>query len=234
MVSFRERAAGTGPWFLRVPMGNNESVVLRVGLVEDDSLLRATLTGALDARDDVEVVVSSPTGSSLMARLADTELDVIVVDVHLGSGPNGFDVAAMARRVRPSIGVLFLSSIKDPRLLGYNPESLPQGAQYVLKSQVTDISELVQCMREAHERAGDLRGPSLPKSPFTPTQLEILRLVAEGKSNATIAKERFVSERAVEMAVSRLAKHLGLKENPGVNQRVHIAATFFREMGWVL
>lgn len=207
-------------------------MVLRVGLVEDDPLLRATLSGALDARDDVEVIVSSPNGSGLMACLADTELDVIVVDVHLASGPNGFDVAAMARRAWPAIGVLFLSSVKDPRLLGYKPESLPQGAHYLLKSEVTDLSELVQAMRDAHEGAGDLRGPPMPTSPFTPTQLEILRLVAEGKSNATIAKERFVSERAVEMAVSRLAGHLGLKENPGGNQRVHIAATFFREMGW--
>jgi hypothetical protein len=41
-----------------------------------------------------------------------------------------------------------------------------------------------------------------------------------------------VTERAVEVAVSRLAKHLNLRETPGLNQRVHIAARFFKEMGW--
>lgn len=204
-----------------------------MGLVEDDPLLRAALTGALGAREDIEVVVSSSTGAELIDELGAVELDVIVVDVHLGSGPNGFDVAGAARRIWPAMGIVFLSSVRDPRLLGYAPQSLPRGSHYIVKSEVGDIETLVRVMQQAHEGAGELEGPTVPRIPFTPTQVEILRLVAQGKSNAAIAQERFVSERAIEVAVSRLAKHLGLREAPGVNQRVHIAATFFREMGWV-
>lgn len=206
--------------------------MLRIGLVEDDALLRASLSAALDARDDIQVVVSSSTGAELIEELGSTELDVIVVDVHLGSGPNGFDVAGAARKIWPAMGIVFLSSVRDPRLLGYAPQSLPRGSHYVLKSDFSDIGEVVRVIREAHEGAADVHGPTPPKIPFTHTQVEILRLVAEGRSNAAIAAERVVSERAIEAAVSRLAKHLGLRETPGANQRVHVAATFFREMGW--
>jgi DNA-binding NarL/FixJ family response regulator len=66
---------------------------------------------------------------------------------------------------------------------------------------------------------------------LTSTQVETLRYLAEGLSNAEIAKKRFVTERSVEVAISRIAKALGLGPDATRNQRVHMAKVYFRASG---
>jgi len=204
----------------------------RVGMVEDDPLLRLSVSDALANRDDIDIVTVSDTGVDVIATAEAGGVDVALLDVHLGSGPSGFDIARTLRQVSPVIGIVFLSSVKDPRLLGYTPESLPKGSSYLLKSDVSDIDVLVAAIHDAYSNVYGTPLSVPPVLPFTNNQIEILRLIASGQSNSAIAKERHVTERSVEVAVSRLAKHLDLQETPGVNQRVRMAATFFREMGW--
>lgn len=204
---------------------------LRVAIVEDDSLLRAAIAEALRSQANIDVVSSSESGAEVLAAVREGEVDVALLDVHLGHGPSGIDIARALRRQKYDVGIIFLSSVKDPRLLGLDPSELPMGARYLLKSEVSEISRLGEIVRQVAEDTLD-GGDLAPSLPFTQAQIEILRLVAAGYSNQAIAKQRFVTERTVEVSVSRLAKHLGLREVPGSNQRVHIAATFFREMGW--
>ena len=206
-------------------------MAVRIGVVEDDTLLRTTLTHALSQQGEFEVVCATNTAEDILDQARKRSFDVALLDVHLGVGPTGFDLAQSIRRILPLVGIVFLSTVKDPRLLGHKPQSLPQGARYVVKSEVGEIEHLAAVLRESANNplGGGAQAPSLP---FTQAQIDILRLVAAGYSNSAIASERVVTEHAVEMAVSRLAKHLGLQEKPGMNQRVHIAATFFREMGW--
>jgi DNA-binding NarL/FixJ family response regulator len=66
---------------------------------------------------------------------------------------------------------------------------------------------------------------------LTATQVETLRYLAEGLSNAEIAKKRFVTERSIEVAISRIAKSLGLAPDATRNQRVHMAKVYFRSSG---
>lgn len=203
-----------------------------MGIVEDDSLLRSTLTALLEAREDITVVCSGEAGEPILHQASKANLDVALLDVHLGDGPTGFDIARTLRQTLPLVGIVFLSSVKDPRLLGQRPAALPSRARYLLKSEVADIEWLVEQLYSSIRDLDGSTAPLPPSIPFTEAQIEILRLVAEGHSNAAIARQKFVTEGAVEMAVSRLAKHLGLREVPGVNRRVHITTTFFREMGW--
>lgn len=207
-------------------------MALRVGIVEDDALLRSTLSALLEAREDIDVVSSAATGKTILEQATAGDLDVALLDVHLGDGPTGFDIARTLRQARPLVGIVFLSSVKDPRLLGHRAAALPRRARYLLKSEVSDIERLVEHLMASIGDSDGSAAPSLPSLPFTAAQIEILRLVAEGHSNAAIAEQKFVTQGAVEMAVSRLAKHLGLTEVPGANRRVHIANTFAREMGW--
>ncbi len=207
-------------------------MVLRVGMVEDDALLRASVSEALDRREGVQVVTCSDQPKDIIDAAQAGSLDVALLDVHLGHGPSGFDIAHSLRRIKPGLGVVFLSSVRDPRLLGYNPAALPTGARYLLKSDVDDIDTIAQALSAAAEDGYALSDQTAPRVDLTQSQIDILRLVARGLSNAEIAKQRLVTERAVEVAVSRLAKHLNLRENPGLNQRVHIATRFFTEMGW--
>lgn len=204
----------------------------RVGIVEDDSILRSTLTQLLDADESVSVVSSSATGGGVLELASQKAIDVALLDIHLGDGPTGLDIASSLRQEMPSVGIVFLSSVKDPRLLGYRPTTLPRGARYILKSDISDASKLIEHIHAVAEGLSAANVEKPPRIPFTETQIDILRLVAAGYSNDEIAKERFVTEGAVEVAVSRLAKHLGLRDSPGGNRRVHIALTFFREMGW--
>lgn len=203
-----------------------------LGIVENEPLLLATLVSSLDGKSGIQVVSQGVSGSDVLTQARDRNLDVALLDVHLGAGLTGFDLAKSLRQIDPSVGIIFLSSVKDPRLLGFRKELLPVGSRYLLKSQVAEIGKLVDEVIAVAEDSRGSEGKDLPSVPFTQSQIEILRLVAAGYSNTAIAEERFVTERAVEIAVSRLARHLGLREAPGVNKRVHIAATFFREMGW--
>lgn len=207
---------------------------MRVGIVEDDSLLRTTLTDLLDAQVFLTVVSSASSSETILEQAADGNLDVALLDVHLGEGPTGFDIATRLRHIRPLVGIVFLSSVRDPRLLGFQPSTLPTGARYLLKSDVSNIEWLVEELCTAATDSYDPHADPLPSIPFSQAQIDILRLVAEGHSNAAIAQKRSVTEGAVEMAIFRLAKHLGLNETPGTNRRVHIAAKFFREMGWTI
>ena len=205
---------------------------LRVGIIEDDALLRASVTEALAARDDIDIVTSASTPRDIISVAQARGLDVALLDVHLGNGPSGFDIAQSLRRISPGLGIVFLSSVRDPRLLGFQPASLPTGARYLLKSDVSDVGAIEQVLREAAEDSWARGEQAAPRVNLTESQIEILRLVAQGLSNAEIAKQRVVTERAVEVAVSRLAKNLNLRDTPGLNQRVHIASRFFSEMGW--
>lgn len=211
---------------------NNGGVALRIGIVEDDQLLRVSVTESLSGREGLEVVSSGDHAATLIEALKAGRLDVALLDVHLGNGPSGFDIAQSLRRLTPGLGIVFLSSVRDPRLLGYNPASLPKGARYLLKSDVDDIDMIERALRAAADDGYARSDQAPPRVDLTQPQIDILRLVARGLSNAEIARERVVTERAVEVAVSRLAKHLNLRETPGLNQRVHIAARFFKEMGW--
>lgn len=216
----------------RGPLRDTGFMSVRVGILEDDPLLRSTLSRALEQDADFEVSVSTERAAKFLEAVGSAAIDVALLDVHLGAGPTGFDVARRARALHPRIGLVFLSSVRDPRLLGYQSGALPQGSKYLLKSQVAEVEQLQDTLREVASNTLSKQKATPPRAPLSKGQLEILRLVAEGLNNSEIAKRRVVSERAVEMAVSRLAEHLGLKHKPGVNQRVHIAARFFQEMGW--
>ena len=205
---------------------------IRVGIVEDDGLLRASITEALAARDDIDIVTSASTPRDIISVAQARGLDVALLDVHLGNGPSGFDIAQSLRRISPGLGIVFLSSVRDPRLLGFQPASLPTGARYLLKSDVSDVGAIEKVLREVADDSWARGEQATPRVNLTESQIEILRLVAQGLSNAEIAKQRVVTERAVEVAVSRLAKNLNLRDIPGLNQRVHIASRFFSEMGW--
>lgn len=205
---------------------------LRVMLVEDDAFTRSMMAASLRARGiDVAIEVGSANEAAKASQ--DQRLDVAVLDLHLGEGPTGIDVAQALRRRQPSIGVVFLTSFEQPRLLSANLPPLPGNSFYLHKSKIGDVSTLIDTMVSA------AKGQSAPKatdsnSPlgrFTDVQLETLRLVAQGYSNSEIAKIRFVTERSVEISISRVAKSLGLAPDSSRNQRVHMAKVFFRALG---
>ncbi len=195
----------------------------RVLLVDDDDFTRMTLRAVL-ASLDYDVIGDSATvvGAMDIARAQRPELAVI--DLDLGEGPTGIDLAHGLRALVPGIGLVMLSSYADPRLIGRRTRPLPDGTQYLSKQGVGDASRLDAALARAldHEdTATPAEGTAL-----TDSQIEIMRLIAAGYSNAEIAKRMWITEDGVNRAVTRLVKQLGLQVSKEHNTRVLISRAY--------
>lgn len=216
-------------------------MVTRVLVVEDDAFVRLTLEATL-AGGGLDVVAVGRSDEALRAvRAATAPFDVALLDLHLGDGPTGLDLAHVLRRAQPELGVVMLTSLADPRLVGEGAPGLPPGTRYVEKASVGSVELLLDVVRGAADPSSGpsgtvttsraRTGPGRDVTALTDTQIETLRLVADGLTNAEIAARRSVSERSVEMTVRRIASILGLARDATRNQRVHMARVYFRSLG---
>lgn len=204
---------------------------LRAMVVEDDNFTRLSLVAALEQKG-ISVVLQTGSAGEAVKASKTTPISVAILDLHLGSGPSGIDVAHALRRTDPKIGIVFLTSFSDPRLLNPSLPPLPGGAQYVTKQSVTDINVLLKAINNSMstKREGiQEHNPAFGN--LSDIQIETLRLVAQGLTNAEIAKRRFVKPKSVELTINRVAKALGIPADSTQNQRVHIAKVYFRAIG---
>lgn len=206
----------------------------RIIVVDNDAFIRATLTSALEGRG-LAVVGSYPDARSALADRAHMTIEVAVLDLDLGVGPNGLDVAHALRTRHPRIGLVMLTHYRDPRLLTTDIPRWPAGMRYLAKSDVDDVTLLVAAIlsaREAPLRAP--RGSGVPDEDLavlTTTQIEVLRAVAQGYSTAEIARMRSVSPKAVEKVITRICEQLDLPRAASHNQRVQLVRAFVRMTG---
>lgn len=200
---------------------------VRVLLVEDDDFSRVTLTAAL-GNSGLDVVAAVADATSALAACVDFDAQVGVFDLDLGPGPTGLDVAHGIRRIRPDFGVVILTSYEDPRLLSVSLKEVPPGAAYVVKQSLSDLEFLVAAI---HGSLADSASSSLPRVDLTDAQVETLRLIACGLTNAEIARVRVVEEKSVEQTITRTSRRLGLSGDDAVNQRVALAQAFYRLVG---
>ena len=211
-------------------------MVIRAIVVEDDDFTRLMITTALKAQG-LEIVFATPSPTDALEQSFALKADLAILDLQLGKGPTGIDLAVALRRLQPKIGILMLTSYEDPRLLNPNLPKLPFGGVYLTKKSVGEIEILNNAIDQAldHKKWSGTWAP-VPQpissvAKLTDTQLETLRLMAQGLSNAEISKRRFVTEKSVETSIARLAKVMGLTNDPGQNQRVHMAKVYFRALG---
>jgi DNA-binding NarL/FixJ family response regulator len=209
---------------------------VRVVYVEDDDFTRMT-TAALLRDLGHEVLAALPGSVGLMDALDSASVDVAVLDLDLGGGPTGLDLAVAVRRRSPKTGVLVLSTYADPALLGVDGP-LPPRTLYAVKRTLRSPEQL----NEAIELTGDPirldesglpqwwnQGAELPR--LRASQIELLRDVAEGWTNAEIAARRSVREEAVEKSVQRLARALGVDTQASGNPRVLMTLAYVQMAG---
>lgn len=209
---------------------------MRVAVVEDDTFTRLTLSAALRSQG-IDVVIETGSASEALQEFDRAQPHAVLLDLHLGKGPTGIDLANELRQKSPYLGVVILSSFENPRLLNPSLPTLPYRTVYLHKQDVTDILKIKEALRislDKTERVPNQFGTATTAiSALTDVQLETLRLMALGFSNAEIAKRRSVTEKSVELAISRLAKSLGVEKSATINQRVHMANVYFRALGQV-
>jgi len=208
----------------------------RVLIVDDDDFTRFLLVRTLRDLGFDEVHDAATAGAALAAAQS-VRPDVAIVDLDLGRGPNGIDCAHALRKMLPQISIVMLSSYQDPRLLGAN-RPLPVGSVYLSKRLLGDAGVLADTIREVSSEPCKDRGTaggqqSAPhRVKLSDNQVEIMRLVAEGYSNAEIARRIVVTEPGVAKAIGRLVKQLGIEAGPDTNVRVRITQAYYSMVGF--
>lgn len=238
----RHLAAGTlylgglTPFFSSHPKSavkHTGTVPHTVLIVEDDNFARMTLSETL-ARQGMVVVAACESAADAIKIHRGKRPDCALIDLDLGKGPTGLDVANAMRRDNPAVGVVFLTSYRDPRLIASRGQKPPLGTKYLVKADLADATTLVKAIKRSITAKKNSSTWDLPPhnlSALTNTQVETLRLVAEGHSNREIARIRHVTEKSVEQTIARIAKKLGIANRWETNQRVAIAQAFFRNLG---
>ena len=209
-----------------------------VMVVEDDSFTRSTLCTALTSLG-IKIVAETGSIKDAISLAREHKPDACLIDLDLGKGPTGIDLAYALRKLKTDIGIVFLTTYDDPRFLRSNMSVLPGGAEYLVKKSVKDILVVVSTLQRAIDSGKNvgernLIQSSLPRTQnleLTDLQVETLRLVSQGLTNTEIAKLRFITEKSVEQTLSRISKILSIPRDSTHNQRVHMARVFFRNSG---
>ena len=202
----------------------------RILIVEDDALMGDLISQTLRSREfDVEHARNA--GEALrIARQFDP--DAAVLDVDLGVGPDGFQVAEALVRESPGVAMVFLTNLPDARFSSHPSARVHERAAYLRKSNLADSNELIAAVDAAlRERVEDTyrhdRVASRPFAQLTAAQFDVLRLVSEGLTNDQIAELRAVSVRSVERMLSRICAEIGVPAEHK-NPRIEAARIFIR------
>lgn len=204
----------------------------RALVVEDDGLTRTSVAASLRLQG-ITVVGEADSASAAVKIAREQNPDVAVLDLDLGAGPNGADIAIALRRLNPAIGIVVLTTYDSPRLLSTEAPELPLRTVFLRKRDVQSVEDLLTAVKQAMEprNRAVVHTPGVADE-FTDSQLHIMRAVADGLTNAEIARRRGVSERAVEQMMRRIAQKLELAgEQSSFNQRVQITRAYLEMTG---
>jgi DNA-binding NarL/FixJ family response regulator len=210
---------------------------LRVVLADDDVLLREGLAGLLES-SGIEVVGQAGDGAQLLALVRATGPELVVVDIRMPPThtAEGLEAAQVIRRELPGIGILVLSAHVE---VEHAMELLAsgRGIGYLLKNRVTDVAEFMETL-ERIAKGGAVVDPVLvqelvsarrrddPLAALSAREREVLALMAEGRSNAGIARRLWVTGGTVEKHVRSILTKLNLPETSDDHRRVLAVVTF--------
>jgi DNA-binding NarL/FixJ family response regulator len=215
-------------------------VFLRVALVEDQPLFRAMLARTLDHyADDFKVVLQAGTVAEATRGLLPGLADVAVLDIDLPDG-NGISLGVRLRRAQPQLGILLLSAHDAMDLLLDLPKDVANGWCYLSKTSSTSEDTLVGALRAAAAghtvldpallaRATARAGSAVAQ--LTDRQFAVLRLLAEGLSNAGIGERLGITEKSVQNHVNAMYATLGIDADSRRNPRVSAALRLLEETG---
>jgi DNA-binding NarL/FixJ family response regulator len=205
---------------------------MRVAIAEDAGLLREGLVQMLTDRGH-EVCAAVADGEALLAAVARHRPAVAVVDIRMPPThtDEGLRAALRLRADHPGTGVLVFSQYIETKYAARLLEGNASGVGYLLKDRVADVAEFADALERVGsggtaldpEVVSQLLGASRRSAglaALTPRELDVLSLMAEGRSNAGIAASLVVSGGAVEKHVASIFAKLGLPPSEGDNRRV--------------
>jgi DNA-binding NarL/FixJ family response regulator len=200
-------------------------------------MMRSMLASQLEAAG-FEVGTAS-TGSDARRLCAIMDPDALIMDIDLGTGMSGLDVADALLAEFPHLTVLYLTHLPDPRFAGRLSESLPTGVGYVRKESLVQPGFLIEALDAVLRGTveADHRQDLDPKRPLTHlsrTQIGVLSLMAKGYSNAEIAQARGTTSRAVQSLIARSFPEVEFKAAADSTERMQLARDFLQQAGITL
>ena len=212
---------------------------MRVVVADDAVILREGLARLLEEAG-FDVVGLASDADELCALVERTKPDVAIVDIRMPPThtDEGLRAAKQIRARWPQVGILVLSQYVQAR---YAVELLAQGTErvgYMLKDRVSDLDELSSSVRRIGEGAsvldpvvvaqlvGQRRKGDTPLEDLTERELEVLALMAEGRSNKAIGERLFITEHTVEKHVKNIFATLRLPQSDEDHRRVLAVVTF--------
>jgi DNA-binding NarL/FixJ family response regulator len=219
---------------------------MRVVVAEDQALLREGIV-ALLREQGIEVVAQAEDAEGLLRVVEGHKPDLAVVDVRLPPDftDEGVRAALEARRRHPELGVLILSQYVEPAYTTELLEAGEGGVGYLLKERVAEVRTFLDALERVAEggtvldrevvsrlvRAGEPAGSEGGLGELTPREREVLELMAEGRTNAGIAKSLVVGLGAVEKHISSIFSKLDLPATGEDHRRVLAVLTYLRSAG---
>lgn len=212
---------------------------MRIVLAEDELLLREGMASLLE-RSGFEVVGQAGDAVQLLALIDDTAPDLVVVDIRMPPtrSREGLEAAREIRQQHPDIGILVLSAHAE---LEHATELLAsgRGVGYLLKSRIADVTEFVDTLERIAKGASvvdpalvrelvSIRRRTDPLAELSERERGVLALMAEGRSNAGIARRLWVTEGTVEKHVRSILAKLNLPEAGEDHRRVLAVVTFLQ------
>jgi len=216
-------------------------MAIRVILGEDSYLAREGIRRVLQQLDDVEVVGDYDDLEALLAAVQEVRPDVVLTDIRMPptNTDEGIRLATELRSSHPEIGVVVLSQHAEAVYATALLDEGSEGRAYLLKERVKDRAELGRAIRAVAEGSsvidpGVVEGLLRTRrqredsrlDTLTPRELEILGLIAEGRSNAAIADALVVTKRAVERHINAIFMKLELGDSEDVSRRVKAALVY--------
>jgi DNA-binding NarL/FixJ family response regulator len=216
---------------------------MRVVIAEDQALLREGIVALLQ-ENGIEVVAQAEDGPGLMRIVAGHKPDLAIVDVRLPPTftDEGIRAALEARRQRPDLAVLVLSQYVEPVYTGELLATGESGVGYLLKERVSEIRSFLDAVRRVAEggtaldrevvaslvRERDSSDADSALGALTQRERETLELIAQGRTNAAIARELVVTVGAVEKHISSIFGKLQLPASDDDHRRVLAVLTYLR------
>jgi DNA-binding NarL/FixJ family response regulator len=213
---------------------------VRIALAEDSLLVREGVVRLLEAAGFLVVAVAGDAGA-LLDQLEAARPDVVIVDIRMPPTytKEGLEAARRIRELYPKIGVLVLSEFLEPQYATQLLTDNQRSTGYLLKNRVVDVDEFVDAIRRVG-RGGTVVDPEVvsqlinrqrrenPLDRLTEREREVLRLMAEGRSNHSICQRLFLSPKTVEAHVRNIFNKLDLAETADDHRRVLAVLAFLR------
>jgi DNA-binding NarL/FixJ family response regulator len=216
---------------------------LRVIIAEDNYLVREGTRRLLEDSGEVDVLASVSNAEELLQAVEGLRPDAVLTDIRMppGNQVEGIEAAHAIRKRHPRIGVVVLSQHSDAAYAVQLLKDGTDGLGYLLKTRVGELDELLHALREVAagrsvvdsgvvERLVDYRSRQAepPLRLLGEREIEVLREMAEGKSNSSIANSLHLSESSVEKYVNSIFSKLGLSEERLLSRRVAAILAYLR------